>query len=119
MMSTLRTLSPVVCIVAAHLGFLAYGAMLGCSFSNRVGGEVDDDMDHQNFYTCGCRCDTPVTETLHVPAAFDDAESVLRADDNDGATDLDLGAALVGLRFVNLAIPPGAEITFAALAEAS
>ena len=70
MMSTLRTLSPVVCIVAAHLGFLAYGAMLGCSFSNRVGGEVDDDMDHQNFYTCGCRCDTPVTKTHHVPAAF-------------------------------------------------
>src|SRR5262249_13367555 len=68
------------------------------------------------FYTCQCRCSQPVTTTVRVLAAFDDAEQTpQRFDDTDGAADLDLGVVLAGLRFSKVVIPPGATITAANL----
>jgi hypothetical protein len=72
-------------------------------------------MDDENFYTCGCRCSATAMQSVRVSAAFDDAEATQRADDTDGSGDLDLGVVLAGLRFANVAIPPGAGIVTAAV----
>ena len=111
-MTKLRNASLVACIVVAQLFFLAQGAMLGCSFSNTL-ESYPDSLDSLNGYACGCECGDTIHEVVKVRASADDAEQTLRADDTDGATDLDLGVVFTGLRFTSLAIPRGAEIVSA------
>jgi len=116
MLKKLRAASPLLCIIVVHLMLLAQGAMLGCGFTGRTPVDpIDDNMDNPNFYTCACHCVAPVVQSMRVSAAFDDAEQTQLIGDTDGAGDLDLSVVPVGVRFANLAIPPGAVITSAAL----
>jgi hypothetical protein len=104
----------LVFVAVAHLFLFAQGAMLGCGFQAQAANEVDDNMDAPNAYTCGCRCSASPTINTRVSAALDDVEGV-QAADPDGAADLDLGGAIVGVRFTSLAIPTGAVITAATI----
>lgn len=94
---------------------LLWAPMFGCSFES-PGASVADDMDDPNSYTCNCRCTAPTsqTRTLRIAAASDDAEQTpaTGAIDTEPA-DLDLGVDRVGLRFVNVAIPPDSTIVSA------
>jgi hypothetical protein len=75
---------------------------------------VDDNMDGPNAYACGCSCSAETAINMRVSASLDDAEGP-QTTDPEGVTDLDLGGAIVGVRFNSLAIPPGAVITHAAI----
>jgi hypothetical protein len=89
-------------------------AMIGCSFEPGV-APVPDELDDPNFYTCRCDCSISVVQSIRVRANEDDAEQELRADDLDGASDLDLGVVPVGVRFTNVTIPSDAFIMSAAI----
>ena len=82
----------------------------GCGFSSSPAAPIDD-----NAYTCGCRCDAiPVTKTVTIVAASDDAEQEginVRLHGNE----LHLGPNIVGLRFVNVGLPKDATIVSAAV----
>jgi hypothetical protein len=82
----------------------------GCGFQSPAAAPIDD-----NAYTCGCRCDAaPVTKAVRIVANSDDAEQ----DGSDvrlGGNDLHIGPNVVGLRFVNVGIPKGANIVSAAV----
>jgi len=92
-------------VIAAPL--LVQG-IAGCTFTPGSYPPVDD-----NAYTCACRCKVgPVTRTLTIQAASDDAEQDGSTVDL-GGNDLDLSLQLVGLRFADAGIPPGAKITSA------
>ncbi len=114
MLRTVRTISPLLLIVLAHLSFLVQGAMFGCSFEAFPVSQVDDHQDSPNFYTCSCRCSARPTLNMRVSAALDDTEGP-QVSDPDGATDLDFGGTIVGVRFTSLAIPPGSVITAASI----
>lgn len=113
-MTSLRTTLPFLGIAAAQLFWLVHGAMLGCSYHPPVSvTEIPDDKP--NFYTCQCDCSTTISQTVRVRAALDDAEQTLLGEDNDGATDLDMGIVPVGVRFDHVTIPANALITAAAI----
>lgn len=113
-MLSLRTTLPFLGIAVGQLFWLAQGAMLGCSYHPPVSvTEIPDDKP--NFYTCQCDCSTTVSQTVRVRAVLDDAEQTLLGEDNDGATDLDMGIVPVGVRFDHVTIPAGALITAAAI----
>jgi hypothetical protein len=115
MLRTARNAFALLFIVLAHLSFLIHGAMmLGCEFQAFPANSVADDQDAPNAYTCSCRCSARPVLSMRVSSAFDDAEGP-QVSDADGATDLDLGGTIVGLRFTSLAIPRGAVITSAAV----
>ena len=92
---------------AMALPLLAQG-IGGCSFSSPAASPIIE-----NAYTCGCTCGaSPRNRAFPIKIGQDDAEQT-------GATvvlnsaDLDIGAGLVGIRFTDLGIPAGAEITSA------
>ncbi len=114
MLRTVRNISPLLFVVLGHLFFLTQGAMLGCGFHSDAADQVPDNQDSPNSYSCNCRCSTSVALNVRVGARFDDVEGP-QVIDVDGAGDLDMGKTTVGLRFVNLAIPPGSVITGASV----
>ena len=81
----------------------------GCGFSSQA-APIND-----NAYTCGCTCSaSPRSKSFAIATASDDAEQTGTVVDLN-SNGLDLGARIVGLRFTNLAIPPGATIASAAV----
>src|SRR5687767_7598080 len=92
---------------AMALPLLAQG-IGGCTFGSPAASPIIE-----NAYTCGCTCGaSPRNRAFPIKIGQDDAEQT-------GATvvlnsaDLDIGAGLVGIRFTDLGIPAGAEITSA------
>jgi hypothetical protein len=79
----------------------------GCEFRS-IPGSVDPIDD--NAYTCGCTCNTTSrSSNFAVAIGSDDAEqsgAIMTLAD----VDLDLGAAIIGVRFPAVGIPPGAVI---------
>jgi len=109
-----RVMPPNLKTALGRLFVLAHVAMIGCGFQ-AGGSAVDDDLDDPNFYACGCDCATTLSQQVRVRANTDDAEQSLLGNDTDGATDLDLGVVLAGVRFTNVVIPAGALITSASI----
>jgi len=91
---------------AMALPLLAQG-IGGCSFESPGPAIIVE-----NAYTCGCTCNSsPRNRAFPIPTNPDDAEQEGVAV-NPAGVDLDIGsAAIVGLRFTNLGIPAGAQIT--------
>ena len=80
-----------------HPGKLLF--LTHCSFQATAVNSVDDNMDGPNAYTpCGCSCSAETAINMRVSASLDDAEG-RRPTDPEGVTDLDLGGAIVGVRF--------------------
>ena len=77
----------------------------GCGFDSPA-----PDPVFENSYTCGCSCSASARERAFTIAVnADDAEQNGMVVDL-GGNDLDIGSQIVGLRFANHGIPPGAEI---------
>jgi hypothetical protein len=74
--------------------------------------EVVPTPGHNALY-CDCSCEAADTREIRVLADSDDAEQSSSGSVDLGSSDLDLGDALVGVRFTNLGLLQGAKIAHA------
>jgi len=93
------------CVLSLAALPLLFEATTGCDTVFGLNRPPDD-----NALQCACTCrGAAIPSTLEIVAGPDDAEQTGASMDL-ASTDLDLGDRIVGVRFDNVAIPPGAKI---------
>ncbi len=93
------------CVLSLAALPLFFEATTGCDVVFGLERPPDD-----NALQCACTCQgAAIPSTLEIRAGSDDAEQTGASMDL-ASTDLDLGDRVVGVRFDNVAIPPGAKI---------
>lgn len=109
MMQRIRVLS-----LALALPTLLGGCFLNAGPLNCDGGPCFEESEesHQNSYVCACTCEPEVRKIeLRVAASTDDAERLADGSGQVDSADLEMASLrLVGVRFADVPIPPGADI---------
>src|SRR6516162_3255984 len=105
--ATITVCAALVAVIAVPFIF---ESTTGCGFHSNPIGPVTT-----NAYTCSCSCGPEsFKRSLRVAAAADDAEQQLDGSILLNSPDLDFqNGRFVGLRFPNVQIPKGAQITAA------
>jgi hypothetical protein len=72
----------------------------------------ESEESHQNSYVCACTCESTIRKVeLRVAASSDDAERLADGSSLVDSADLEMTSQrLVGVRFADVPIPPGADI---------